>query len=101
MTAGGKRSKHTHTATKSVCPSLRRNASLSIMLAPASGDVAEAGVDRAVIALWLDHESVETTQIYLEATLAMKAKRLPDHTTQEVQHASEQMIGYEASSTVY
>ena len=29
-------------------------------------------VDRAVIALWLGHESVETTQIYLEATLAMK-----------------------------
>ena len=24
----------------------------------------QAGVDRAVIALWLEHESVETTQIY-------------------------------------
>jgi integrase len=31
----------------------------------------------SVIALWLGHESVETTQIYLQATLAMKAKRLP------------------------
>jgi hypothetical protein len=30
----------------------------------------QAGVDRSVIALWLGHESVETTQIYLEATLA-------------------------------
>jgi hypothetical protein len=40
-------------------------------------------VDRAVIALWLGHESVETTQIYLEATLAMKeqalAKTSPPH----------------------
>jgi site-specific recombinase XerD len=36
----------------------------------------EAGVDRAVIALWLGHESVETTQMYLEATLAMKRKAL-------------------------
>ena len=36
----------------------------------------EAGVDRAVIALWLGHESVETTQMYLEATLAMKEKAL-------------------------
>jgi len=35
-------------------------------------DLLQAGVDRAVIALWLGHESVETTQIYLEATLAMK-----------------------------
>jgi integrase len=29
-----------------------------------------AGVDRSVIALWLGHESVETTQIYLHANLA-------------------------------
>ena len=33
-------------------------------------------VDRAVIAMWLGHESVETTQIYLEATLAMKEQAL-------------------------
>jgi hypothetical protein len=39
-------------------------------------DLLQAGVDRAVIALWLGHESVETTQIYLEATLAMKARAL-------------------------
>jgi len=29
-----------------------------------------------VIALWLGHESLDTTQIYLEATLAMKEKAL-------------------------
>jgi hypothetical protein len=34
----------------------------------------EAFVDRAVIALWLGHESV--AQIYLEATLAMKEQAL-------------------------
>ena len=39
-------------------------------------DMLQAGVDRSVIALWLGHESVETTQIYLEATLAMKEKAL-------------------------
>ena len=43
-------------------------------------EMLQAGVDRAVIALWLGHESVETTQIYLEATLAMKEKAL-DKTT--------------------
>ena len=32
------------------------------------------GVDRAVIALWLGHESVETTQIYLHADMKMKAR---------------------------
>jgi site-specific recombinase XerD len=39
-------------------------------------DLLENGVDRSVIALWLGHERVETTQIYLEATLAMKEKAL-------------------------
>jgi len=33
-------------------------------------------VDRSVIALWLGHESVETTQIYLDADLALKEKAL-------------------------
>ncbi|MFO0584550.1 MAG: tyrosine-type recombinase/integrase [Anaeromyxobacter sp.] len=36
----------------------------------------EAGVDRSVIALWLGHEQVETTQIYLDADLAMKERAL-------------------------
>jgi site-specific recombinase XerD len=36
----------------------------------------QAGVDRSTIALWLGHESVETTQIYLDADLSMKEKAL-------------------------
>lgn len=39
-------------------------------------ELLQAGVDTTVIALWLGHESVETTQIYLEADLAMKKKIL-------------------------
>jgi len=34
------------------------------------------GVDQTVIALWLGHESVDTTQIYLHADLQMKEKAL-------------------------
>ena len=33
-----------------------------------------AGVDTSVIALWLGHEQVETTQIYLHADLALKER---------------------------
>ena len=35
-----------------------------------------AGVDSTVIALWLGHESVETTQIYLQADLVLKERAL-------------------------
>jgi integrase/recombinase XerD len=33
-------------------------------------------VDRSVIALWLGHESVETTAIYLQADMQLKEKAL-------------------------
>jgi integrase len=39
-------------------------------------ELLQAGVDRALIALWLGHESVETTQVYLDADLALKEKVL-------------------------
>jgi len=35
-----------------------------------------AGVDTSVIALWLGHENVETTLIYLHADLAIKEAAL-------------------------
>ena len=36
----------------------------------------QSGVDIAVIALWLGHESIETTNAYLHANLAMKERAL-------------------------
>ena len=36
----------------------------------------QAGVDRSVIALWLGHESMDTTQIYLHANLKLKEEAL-------------------------
>lgn len=36
----------------------------------------ESGVDIAVIALWLGHEHMETTNVYVHANLAMKEKAL-------------------------
>jgi site-specific recombinase XerD len=43
------------------------------------------GVDRAVIALWLGHESVETTQMYLHADLRLKEEALSRTTPHHVQ----------------
>jgi site-specific recombinase XerD len=42
----------------------------------AAMELLQAGVDRSMIALWLGHELVETTQIYLDANLALKEKAL-------------------------
>ena len=41
------------------------------------------GVDQSVIALWLGHESVETTQIYMHADLRLKEKALARMTALE------------------
>ncbi len=39
-------------------------------------ELLQAGVDRSLIAIWLGHESFESTQIYLDANLAMKEEIL-------------------------
>ncbi len=39
-------------------------------------DLLYHGVDRAVIALWLGHESAESTQMYLHADMRVKEKAL-------------------------
>src|SRR3989449_868025 len=68
--------KHRMTAS-TMCPSLKhKRVTVHRLRHTMAMDLLQAGVDRAVIALWLGHESVETTQIYLEATLAMKEQAL-------------------------
>ena len=65
------------TAAAKVCPSLEHKRITTHCLRHSSAmELLQAGVDRSVIALWLGHESVDTTQIYLEATLAMKEQAL-------------------------
>ena len=65
------------TAAATACPSLRgKRVTVHRLRHTMALDLLQGGVDRSVIALWLGHESVETTQIYLEATLAMKERAL-------------------------
>jgi site-specific recombinase XerD len=59
------------------CPSLKsKRVTVHRLRHTMAMDLLQAGVDRSVIALWLGHERLETTQVYLEATLAMKEKAL-------------------------
>jgi integrase/recombinase XerD len=64
--------KHVAAARKK-CPSLgRKRVTPHWLRHTAAMELMQAGVDRSMIALWLGHESVNTTQIYLDANLAMK-----------------------------
>jgi len=68
--------KHVAIAQQS-CPSLNaKPITPHVLRHTAAMELLQGGVDRSVIALWLGHESVETTQIYLDANLALKEQAL-------------------------
>jgi integrase/recombinase XerD len=68
--------KYTHLAAQA-CPSLKgKRVSPHVCRHTAAMELLQHGVDRSVIALWLGHESVETTQMYLHADMRLKEKAL-------------------------
>jgi integrase/recombinase XerD len=76
---------HRHAVTASAsCPALAgKHVSPHILRHSTAMELLQHGVDQSVIALWLGHESVETTQIYIHADLRMKEKALSRVTTPE------------------
>ena len=59
------------------CPSLgAKKVSPHVLRHSTAMHLFQAGVDMAVIALWLGHESLETTHVYVEADLATKERAL-------------------------
>lgn len=68
--------KHVATAA-TACPSLKlKRVSPHVLRHTTAMDLLQEGVDRSVIALWLGHESIETTQMYLDADLDLKQRVL-------------------------
>ena len=64
-------------AAVSSCPSLgSRRVTPHVLRHSAAMFLREAGVDISVIALWLGHESIAATQIYMHADLAVKQRAL-------------------------
>lgn len=53
-----------------------KKVTLHVLRHTAAMRLLHAGVDTSVIALWLGHESTDTTQIYLHADLALKERAL-------------------------
>ena len=59
------------------CPTLRqKTVTMHVLRHTAAMRLLHAGIDTSVIALWLGHEQIETTQIYLHADLAIKERAL-------------------------
>ena len=73
--------------TKRVTPHLVRHTCAMHLL--------QAGIDMAVIALWLGHESIETTHIYVEADLAIKERAL-----ERIAPANSSVRRYKADDTL-
>jgi len=68
--------KHTATAQQH-CPSLKRKkVTPHVLRHTAAMELLQHGVDRSVIALWLGHESLETTQMYPHADMRLKEQAL-------------------------
>ena len=68
-----------------ICPSLQKKRVTPHTLRHTTAmDLLQRGVDITVIALWLGHESIQTTQIYLHADMAMKERALARATKSKV-----------------
>lgn len=67
---------HAATAASS-CPSLTgKTITPHVLRHTAAMRLLAAGIDSTVIALWLGHESIDTTQVYLHADLTTKENAL-------------------------
>lgn len=65
------------TQAQTRCPSLTtKHVSPHVIRHSTAMHLLQAGVDLATIALWLGHERLETTHLYLEADLKMKERAL-------------------------
>jgi site-specific recombinase XerD len=80
-----------HKAVEGAAPScptlLRRPITPHLIRHTTATHLLQAGIDIATIALWLGHESVETTHVYLEADLVTKEKALQKLAPVEEQEA--------------
>lgn len=70
---------------RQACPSLRKKRVTPHVLRHTTAmELLHNGVDRAVIALWLGHESVETTSVYLHADMKLKEAAMAKTTPSEL-----------------
>ena len=78
--------RHVATASK-MCPSLQaKRVTPHVLRHSAAMQLLHSGVDRTVIALWLGHESVETTHMYIHADMKIKEQAIAKTRPIETKH---------------
>ncbi len=90
------------TAAAAKCPALAdRQITPHSLRHTAAMDLLRRGVDLTVIALWLGHESTETTQVYLHADMRLKERALghadPSGAIPERFQSSDELLAFLAS----
>jgi integrase/recombinase XerD len=68
--------KHVKVAMKQCSTLKKKKTSPHVLRHSTAMDLLNHGVDRTVIALWLGHEKVETTQVYIHADMKLKEQAL-------------------------
>ncbi len=68
--------KHVAIASERCSSMQQKRISPHVLRHSAAMELLQSGIDCAVIALWLGHESMDTTQIYLHASLKIKEQAL-------------------------
>ena len=90
--------KHIAVACKQCASLNNKRITPHVLRHTAAMDLLQHGVDRAVIALWLGHESVETTYIYLHADLTLKeqamAKTTPANLPYQRYRPDDQLLAF-------
>lgn len=94
-----------HTVAKHVaaaqrkCPSIaKKRVTPHVLRHTAAMELLQAGVERALIAIWLGHEVLDSTQVYLDADLQLKeailTKMSPLHSKPGGYRPDDQLLSY-------
>ena len=81
--------RHVKTAQHSCRSLLKKRVTPHVLRHTTAVSLLQGGVDRSIIALWLGHEQLDTTQIYLAADLSIKEKALArtlPHATRSIRY---------------
>jgi integrase/recombinase XerD len=77
--------RHIKTASERCASLIGKRVSPHVLRHSTAMDLLHHGIDQAVIALWLGHESVETTQTYIHADMQLKEKALAKLSSASIQ----------------